>query len=387
MAVYLFLVLIILLKDIISKAFGEQVYVTICFIMFWLVLGFSSEHMGIYDRELVYIGNYNSAKGIGSLSQYLESVKTRATSGYGFYIITWLITRFVNDYHLFLIIITLPIFWCAASFIKKNSLDVQVSCFVFLAFMYPFMFTVVRQCIALSILFIAANAFNENRLIKCILLIFLAASIHITAIVFLLIILLHKIKYRNIYLLAIPVFISLVLISNGSHIMDFISRYTPDTTLAARYQERNSQSFMIAPIMIRTSIFVFLYVLFRFTKTHSKPVKNKKRARIRITISNKRKPIPDENALVKSNAFSNDFFLLISIAICVFSILMSLLFEMQRIILFFDIFTLIAIPQALSGLKKKPYFIVKFLVNVTLASYFFFFQLQNWWILEYQTFF
>lgn len=93
MTIYIGLVLLIISYTLIRKLLGKNIYLFLCFLAITLVLGLSSETIGLNDREYVYTRVFNLLKETTSFKECLDLASVRITSGWGFYIVTWLISR------------------------------------------------------------------------------------------------------------------------------------------------------------------------------------------------------------------------------------------------------------------------------------------------------
>lgn len=83
MTIYIGLVLLIISYTLIRKLLGKNIYLFLCFLAITLVLGLSSETIGLNDREYVYTRVFNLLKETTSFKECLDLASVRITSGWG----------------------------------------------------------------------------------------------------------------------------------------------------------------------------------------------------------------------------------------------------------------------------------------------------------------
>lgn len=388
MTVYLILIGIILLKEIIERLLGRVGYLIICCAAFTLVLGLSSEMMGLNDRELVYNRVFDLCCQTNSLSGVIELAGKRISSGTMFYVITWIITRFTFDYHIYLFIIGLIINISVTYYIGKYSNDPRMSYIIYLALIFPLTFTIVRQCLAMSVLILSADMIHRKKWISAILLTLLASTIHLSMLIFFIIIILGRLKYKKIALIIIPISY-LIGLYGGSLLLKVIGFLVTDEVYQSRYILSNGKSMAIATILIRVAIFIFLFIIssinnkwfskpesINFIKTNRNSSFNKISFRYGDIKLNKPK---DEDLIITPDCFLWSSTLSIS-CMC----FMNILGEFQRLGAVFDLFSLISIPRAIGVLKQKEKMIISTFIIVAFIVYFLGFQLDNWNIRNYR---
>ena len=395
MAAYLILIIVILMKNIPEKIFGKKGYLFFCCAAFILVYGLSSESIGLNDRQQVYNRVFELCKATGTLSEVVQLAQSRVSSGIMFYIITWVISRFVSDYNIFLFIMGIPFNVAVTYYIGKYSKDSRLSFLVYLALIYPLTFTVVRQCVAMSLLIIAMESLHQDNWKKAIILILLASTIHLTALAFLLVVIFRQKKYYCPYLLIIPICL-LISMSGGNIVFRWINILITNETYLSKYSTANGVSMAIAAIVIRIAILLFLFFGYK-TKDQWFPQNNtvitQTRKRFKVSI---RKVRPRKRKIVSTNSrssnesvinFTEDGFLWGATLSTVFVCLMNLIGEFQRIATYFDILFIISIPNVLSSFKKRERILITILISILLIVYFLAFQLDNWKIANYAIFY
>lgn len=101
---------------------------------------------------------------------------------YGYQIFVYLINYLTNEYYWYLFIMALITVILMILAIRKYSIDYLLSIYIYITFgFYTFLFNTVRQAIALAILFYGVKFFLEKKLLKYILVVFIASLFHISA--------------------------------------------------------------------------------------------------------------------------------------------------------------------------------------------------------------
>lgn len=390
MVIFLFLIGIVLIKELIEKIAGKWGYLIICCIAFTAIYGFSSELMGLNDRELVYSHVFDLCCRAQTFPELLDLADSRITSGTMFYIITWLISRFTLDYHIYLFVIGFFFNAAVTYFVGKYSNDPRLSFMVYLALIYPLSFTIVRQCTAMIFLIIAIDMIYRKKSIWAYLFIFIALSIHMSAVILLIMVLLSKIKFHKLALLLVPVGILLGLYG-GNYIFNFLQFIVTDETYSTRYAVTNGKGMALTAILIRLMILVFLVVLSTvnrewFSKEEIHKINHRgqklNHKRIRIKLGDHEWIHDNQKALL----IEPDIFLWSSLISTVLVSMINVLGEFQRMAAYFDLSLMVSIPRAVGTLKKKDGIIVTIVIMTLLIIYFLGFQLDNWNIRQYHFF-
>lgn len=147
----------------------------------------------------------------------------------GFYLISWLISKVWYNYQFFRGIIFALTFLPYAVYVKKESNNIGYSYLLYVLFQFiAFNYGILRQSMAITICILAWHYANENKWIRCALLIAIATSIHTTAIVmtvpFVILHLPQKIR-RKAEFIGVAVCVYVVFISS-SLFSRLISMYT-----------------------------------------------------------------------------------------------------------------------------------------------------------------
>lgn len=175
---------------------------------------------------------------------------------YGYQIFVYLINYLTNDYYWYLISIALIIITLMVYSIKKYSIDYILSVYIYITFgFYTFLFNTVRQAIALAILFYGVKFFLDKKIIKYLLLVFIAALFHVSAWIMIpFYFLVHsKIRFE---VKAISTFISSAILS--SMVIQYMSasnqRYEQYTQ-----ESEHSGGYLILLFYIVIAIFLYIF--------------------------------------------------------------------------------------------------------------------------------
>ncbi len=393
MIAYGILISIILAKEFIEKLFGKRGYLFCCCITFIFVYGISSETMGLNDRQYIYSRVFKLCSETNSLTEVIQLAQSRISSGIMFYVITWIISLFTSDYNVYLFLLGIPLNVAVTYYIGKYSNNTRLSFLIYLALIYPLTYTVVRQCIAMSVLMVAIEAMHHERWKKAVIFILLASTIHLSVLVFLLVVIFKQIKYYRISLFALPIGL-IVGMAGGNIVLNIFSFLVNDETYSLRYSSSNGNSMAITAIAIRAAILIFLFLANRMNNdwfSKDNEVVNKRRF-FKLTIKKIRirRSSTASSVLVASRKSEtsqpNDWFLWNSTLSAVFVCLMNVLGEFQRIAAYFDVFIIISIPRALASYRKHDRMFITILLYVFLIVYFLGFQLDNWNMANYTVF-
>ena len=130
----------------------------------------------------------------------------------GFTVFEKVVHYFINTPQLYLILIALLTIVPLSCFIYRNVKDTKSAlvAFSYYAFFYFSYITnsSIRQSIALSLILLCYNYLQKDKIVKCLLVLFVASTLHKSVLIFLLFILLHKIKaHKLVYKYAFLLFL------------------------------------------------------------------------------------------------------------------------------------------------------------------------------------
>lgn len=140
--------------------------------------------------------------------QSLEDVRSWATTvepGYLFF--CYLISKISNSRILFLLINACIIYGGFFSYIKRYGINVMMSVLMFIALFYTSTFNVLRQYVAIGILFFALKLFRERKLLKALILIAVAITFHTSSVLLIPIFFVFIIPNKGKYVIPIEIVI------------------------------------------------------------------------------------------------------------------------------------------------------------------------------------
>ncbi|WP_074618532.1 EpsG family protein [Eubacterium maltosivorans] len=180
---------IFLVKGSLKKK--KIIYLTIVFLQMFFIAGFRSINVG-YDTEQ-YV-NYFYILSNTDFSQLSQQASTLYIES-GYAVINKIISLFTSDYQWLLIIISFVTLLGYTIFIYRCSDNVYLSVFLFitLGFFY-FTMRVMRQALAIMLICNAIYYLYKNKKIPFVILVLLASTIHSSAIIFLLLLLIPKLN-------------------------------------------------------------------------------------------------------------------------------------------------------------------------------------------------
>lgn len=182
----------------------------IAFFQLFFIMTFRSHTLGS-DGE-AYLKAFNISKGVS----WREIFNLRAHSPIfnferGFIFLSKIISTFTGNYTVYLGIMSLIILVPVFSTLSKNSKLPMLSVFLYISLnFFHFSISGIRQAIAFSLVLYSYNFLKNNKNFKFIIIILLAATMHKSAIVFIIALFIRKIKFDQKYI--IPYFISFVFV-------------------------------------------------------------------------------------------------------------------------------------------------------------------------------
>jgi hypothetical protein len=155
----------------------------------------------------------------------------------GFYLITMVLAKIVKNYNVYLILTSLIYLIPVAVFIYKKSTNPLYSYFLFFCFgLFTFSMSTLRQTIAIGLCIIAYLL--KDKPIKKLLALVLAISIHMSALVFLPVLFIHKIKINTLtktVAIVLPLATVVFMSTIQAFILSFSSKNIYGTTKVGGY--------------------------------------------------------------------------------------------------------------------------------------------------------
>lgn len=233
-----------------NKEKKQKIFFFVAFIQLFLFLGLRRIDVGVdlqnYIPFLNRVINFN----------YEELFTIGFEPGYNVY--CRIIMGIFDNKQVFLIITAAITLLGAGYFIYKNSKNYFFSIFIYVTFQfYIFLFSGLRQSIAISILLLSTKFIKERKLIKFIILVFLAGMFHKSAFIFLPAYFIAYKKITTKYLITI-VGIGVMLFLFREYIMLFVTRY-----LYTGYDNFDNQGGGYGLLLL---LFILFIVAFYFKK-------------------------------------------------------------------------------------------------------------------------
>ena len=166
-----------------------------CFVVAFIgiITGLRSENVG-HDTA-----NYLVIYDIVSSTPFMQIFTTPPYNVLepGFLILCWFCGYLGLESYMFVLLISLICFTCIGFWIWQNSYSPMFSLLIFFCMFYTFYLTGIRQCIALSIVLLSYRAISESKWKWLLFYVFLGFLFHRTALIFILMYFISKIKNTN----------------------------------------------------------------------------------------------------------------------------------------------------------------------------------------------
>lgn len=198
MLVYLILIAYILVGQILLKykIISRKFYCgSVCLLMV-LITGLRDENVGMWDTNTVYLPSFRviSTNSIANVF-FMEDTQYKFL---GFVLYSKLISLISTNENFYILMMAWPFYVCIIYLIGKWSDKPGYSFMVLLGLgFFTYSFSMIRGMLALAFTALALDAALENRWKKFLMYVLLATSFHITALIFLLVYLLNKIKWTT----------------------------------------------------------------------------------------------------------------------------------------------------------------------------------------------
>lgn len=196
-------------------------YLSIIFFVFAILIGLRSSSVG--DDTIGYINNFNLVRQYGSLSAVINS--SRFEVGYLVYV--RLLTMISDNAQILLIVTAIIVSFSFGRFIYRYSNNPWLSVLMFLTLdFFDTCMSSVRLSLAIAFLLFAYDGLIERRFIKTLIFTLIAASMHYTSIVFLILYpITAKGRSRRFY--SISIIAGIVMFVLFDQIISLISRFLP----------------------------------------------------------------------------------------------------------------------------------------------------------------
>lgn len=313
---------------------GRKRIVCLSFVMIILLSSLRKWTVGIDLRQYYY----------KSFIQFLSwSWKDVEKNPYeaGYYYLNVFIGKLFGNPQFFIVATSLIVFSIIGWFIYRNSDDVLMSIFLFIAYLYWFMFlNIIRQAIAVSIVLIASEILKSKevgikRISIVVLLVFLASTFHNSAILMLCLLPIHYLRFKRKEILG-AILVIIVALLTYDRVFSFAAGLMNHRDYVGAYLDKGElDTGILTIIMIVLYASVFTLGAYRLV-WKNKGTKN------------------NPNALnVIREPYSNDFLMYIALVVLVTRILATRLSIVGRISYYFYPYLLILLPRIERNIHLK----------------------------------
>lgn len=178
----------------------------------------------------------------------------------GWIFLNSMVSKFGGDFNALLILVHALMIVPICLIYKKVSPNPMFSLFVYYAlYIYLNSFNIMRQTLAVSIVFIALFCIQNKQILLSILIIFIASSIHISALIVLPMVFFDKFSINNHYivytLLLISIFVGFILNENAFRIIAL--QYSGHLDTVHGFRNNYISAFLLSVVI--TILFVYFY--------------------------------------------------------------------------------------------------------------------------------
>ena len=212
-------------KDSTYKISGKT-YMIICSLALIFVMGLRSQDAGSMDTTM-YSRMFDVAQKYSELRNFLDAKEVFEVpflfSEIGFYACIWGAAQFLPSMQWFILLTSAFIILATAKFISRHSDDPMISWLVFICLgLMTFSMNGMRQALAMSICLLAYRFVEDKKLLRFLIVVFIAVLFHKSAIIFALVYLMRNMKldFKSIFIIAIAVAAFLIFAQNFAFLYD-----------------------------------------------------------------------------------------------------------------------------------------------------------------------
>lgn len=230
-----------------DKLKQNKKYINIIFVILTLFLIVRAPEVGLDYENYGKIFEYAHEKSFVELLTF-----ERHELGFKYY--NKIISMIFNNYSFFLAVTSIVSIAGIYYYIKDNSKNYISSILIFVTFnYYAFLFSILRQAIAMSILLFSIKYIKEKKVYKFLILVVLAALFHKTALIFLPMYFIANIKISRKYLIIYLSAIAIIAVS-GKYLLNLIFEYVykPSTLEAV-----SGQGIKMLILLVGLAIFAY----------------------------------------------------------------------------------------------------------------------------------
>lgn len=349
MLYFIILIVLTLLSGLLYKSqiISKRATCTIISVFAIIIYGIRSENVGNVDIPR-YVDSY----------EFLTSLKFSQViyvffKDPGFYYFSKVFSMWFPSYNMWFALIGALFILTVSSLIQKFSNRLILSYIIFFTFTFTLNFSLLRHCCALAFVISGYIALKEDKRKKTILLLLLATSFHLSAIIAFLMIPLKKIKFGlwNILMIVTTVMISIVIPDLLTKILVFLNM-----DRLAFYAKNNVMTLTMTAFAINSVLFALVLFL--------------------ILLRNKE----------WKDKYSFDLNMF-SVGLALYA-LVGILAEFYRTAMFFSFVLIILLPNVFNEFKKSKnkeiIYAGEFFIGILLLIYFFFIVLNSHELIPYE---
>lgn len=324
---------------------------TCIFIILWAMMAFKGENIGSDTPSYIRVFNEAVIWYRHHSNDFWSSVfvnDSRFETGY--IVFNRIVAGFTSNPQWIFILSAVFIVTVCKKFVYKKSMDIYLSIFLFISLrFFYFCMSGIRQAVAIFVCIIAYRYVEKRKFIFFFLLVLLAMQFHITAVVFLAVYPISKLRFNKkncifVTVIGLIVFFAFDYILNKALI--YLPEYYSHYTSTVRFEEGKLGNLLVCAIQI---IFLIMSVFSGYGKKEDIE-----------------KNAFDEPALMK-------YMMLISILLSVVSLRATTL---DRLFYYFWIFSIVYIPNVVKKIEGREVVMIRFLIilftilyNMTLLYY------------------
>lgn len=259
-----------------KKVKKKQVCIFIGCILF-VALAFRDLDQGLNDTRDVYMGMYELAGGYSWRNLY-QSLICEYTSPVFVTIMKLISTISFGDYRIFIVVMSAVFVYPFEKCIHKHCDNVFLGQLVFVAFIYPYGFYLIRQCLSMSMLCFAFLSLKNNqhsnrkmtKYAKSIVFIVIAACIHNIALIFVTgmavsYFLLIKLKVKKNIIILMELIVAAVIALMPSLFFGLLDYLPVDSKYSKLYMLGLYQigNLWIIPLVVYSIVSIVLFIIYK----------------------------------------------------------------------------------------------------------------------------
>lgn len=359
MVVYIGLLIFILLNGIVAKK-NRKYYIVSTFLVFIIIASLRKYSIGI-DLEIHYADSYMQ---IANLN-WNELSRLTTIGGYdiGYVVFCKLLSYISGDVQFYIAMTSIIIFGSVGRFIYRYSDNVVLETFIFMAGFLFFMYmNIIAQALAVAVILFSLDQLFAKKYIRYILLVFLAATIHSSALVCLLFIPISFIPAKKKYIVVYTGATIAIALAINSILPFLIKNFFPQYAFYFLGNNTHAQGYGFSPFTAGLMLISAIGLIISFLVIDSKNLVNQSIPRLQTSRSRKCIEIMQPNLI---------FLIFMAIAAVVIRILSTQIELVGRAGYYVYFLSFNLIPRSIECIKNlKKRKIITGLVYILLLAFF-----------------